>query len=95
MYARALHKLANTVPPGYAFRIGVCRISSTNATVVRKAVLKHHWGRDKRRPHIHLEEHDGKEMFTFAAKIFPFYNQVGITRVGIMVVFPVKQKQRK
>lgn len=90
---KALQRLSGTVPPGYDFRIGFCRVNSTDPTLIRKArrqqrpspwslvpafdavpflaqfVLKHHWGRSKKKPRLHVEEHDAKEMFATAAKV--------------------------
>lgn len=59
-----------------------------------QALLKHHWGQRKNKKRIHLEEHDGKEMFTFAVKVFPLYNQIAVTRVGLMAVFPEAEAKK-
>lgn len=33
---KALQRLAGTVPPGYDFRIGFCRVNSVDPTHIRK-----------------------------------------------------------
>lgn len=33
-------------------------------------------------------------MFTFAVKVFPLYNQIAVTRVGLMAVFPEAEAKK-
>jgi hypothetical protein len=93
---RSLTKaLVDTRPPGYDFRLKFCRLNSADPLVIRKIVLDKAKGEDLA-VYLHgtmadpnAEHRTGREIFAVAAKVEAKYNAVVVTRVGVMVVWPL------